>query len=43
MNIEVKIDENYAEPKILIYTNKMDEKLSNIIDNIFNISQSIQR
>lgn len=39
MNIEVKIDENYAEPKILIYSNKVDEKLSNIIDNISNISQ----
>ena len=39
MNIEVKIDENYAETKILIYTNKMDEKLSNIIDNISNISK----
>lgn len=38
MDIEVKIDETYTTPKILIYTNKIDKDLSIIIDNISNNS-----
>lgn len=36
MDIEVKIDEKYTEPKVIIYTNKIDEKISNIMNVISN-------
>lgn len=39
MNIEVKIDEKYDNPKIVIYTNKVDAEISNIIDGISSINQ----
>ena len=39
MDIEVKIDEKYDNPKIVIYTNKVDEEISNIIDGISSINQ----
>lgn len=38
MDIEVKIDENYTTPKIVIYTNKINKELSHIIDGISNIN-----
>ena len=34
MDIEVKVDENYTTPKIIIYTNKINKNLSNIIDGL---------
>ena len=34
MDIEIKIDEKFSEPKIVIYTKQMDKDLSEIIDNI---------
>ena len=39
MDIEVKIDEKYDSPKIVIYTNKVDTEISNIIDDISSINQ----
>lgn len=39
MDIEVKIDEKYNNPKIVIYTNKVDSEISNIIDGISSINQ----
>lgn len=38
MDIEVKVDESYITPKIVIYTNKINTELSNIIDGISNIN-----
>lgn len=38
MDIEIKVDENYTTPKVIIYTNKINNELSNIIDNISNIN-----
>lgn len=34
MDIEIKIDEKFSEPKIVIYAKQMDKNLSEIIDNI---------
>ena len=34
MDIEIKIDEKFSEPKIVIYTKQMNQDLSEIIDNI---------
>ena len=39
MDIEVKIDEKYDNPKIIIYTDKIDTEISNIIDGISSINQ----
>ena len=39
MDIEVKIDEKYDKPKIVIYANKVDSEISNIIDGISSINQ----
>lgn len=39
MDIEIKVDEKYTESKIVIYTNKVDEEISNIIDGISSINQ----
>ena len=33
MDIEIKIDEKFSEPKIVIYTKQMNQDLSEIIDN----------
>lgn len=38
MEIEVKVDEIYTTPKIIIYTNKINKELSDIIDGMSNIS-----
>ena len=34
MDIEIKIDEQISEPKIVIYAKQIDKDLSEIIDNI---------
>lgn len=34
MKVEVKLDPNYTETKIEIYTNKIDEELSNLIKQL---------
>lgn len=39
MNVEVKIDENYQSPQIVIYTNKMSNELSIILEQISGIVQ----
>ena len=39
MDIEIKVDEKYAESKIIICTNKINEEITNIIDSISSISQ----
>ncbi len=39
MDIEVKIDEKYDNPKIVIYASKIDTEISNIIDGISSINQ----
>ena len=39
MDIEIKIDKNLSEPRIVIYTNQMNNELSQIIDNISIINQ----
>lgn len=38
MNVEVKIDENYQTPQIVIYTNKMTNELSIILEQISSIA-----
>lgn len=38
MEVEIKVDEKYTESKIIIYTNKLDEEVNNIIDGIFSIN-----
>lgn len=37
MDIEVKIDKNYTTPKLIVYTSKITEDISNTIDTINNI------
>lgn len=39
MDIEIKVDEKYAESKLIIYTNKVNEEIKNIIDGISSINQ----
>ena len=39
MNIEVKIDENYITPQIIILSNKMTDEVSNIINKLSSITQ----
>lgn len=34
MNIEIKIDENCTETKLMIYTNKVNDEISNIVDTL---------
>lgn len=41
MNVEVKIDENCNVTKIVIYTNKVNKEISNIIDSISNIDAKV--
>ena len=38
MEVEIKVDEKYTESKIIIYTNKLDEEVNNIIDGISSIN-----
>lgn len=40
MEIEVKVDKNY-NPKIVIYTDEINNEISNIIDEILSINQKI--
>ncbi len=37
MNIEVKIDENCVEPKVIIHTNQMNKEISDLMERISNI------
>lgn len=39
MDIEIKVDENNKEPKIVIYTNQMNDNITSIIDGISAINQ----
>ena len=39
MDIEIKVDEQYTESKIIIYTNQVTEEITNIIDGISSINQ----
>lgn len=39
MNIEIKVDEKYTESKVIIYTNKINEEITSIIDSISTINQ----
>ena len=39
MNIEVKIDENYITPQIIILSNKMTDEVSTIINKLSSITQ----
>lgn len=39
MDIEIKVDEKYTESKIVIYTNQVNEEITNIIDSISSINQ----
>ncbi len=41
MDIEIKVDKTYNEPKIVIYTNEIDKEISNLIDGISSINQKI--
>ena len=41
MNIELKIDEKYKNTTLVVYTDKVDEEISNIIDTISNIEKKI--
>lgn len=41
MDIEIKLDKKYTNPKIIIYAEKLDENLSCIIDNISKLNQQI--
>lgn len=34
MKVEIKIDEKYIEPNIIIYTNEVNENISKIVDKI---------
>lgn len=34
MNIEIKVDSKYIEPKLVVYTNEITEDLKKIIENI---------
>ena len=38
MDIEVKIDKNYNNPKIIIYVDKVTEQISNIIDRLSTVN-----
>ena len=38
MDIEIKVDEKYTESKIIIYTNKINEEITNIMDGLSFIS-----
>lgn len=37
MDIEIKMNENYTTPKVVIYTDKISKEISNIIDDISSI------
>ncbi len=39
MDIEIKVDEKYTDSKIIIYTNQVNEEITNIIDGISSINQ----
>ena len=39
MDIEIKLDEKYSEPKIIIYAKQVDKNISELIDNLSIINQ----
>lgn len=39
MDIEIKLDEKYSNSKIIIYTNKMNEEISNILETFYSINK----
>ena len=41
MDIEIKVDENYENPKVVIYTKQVDKNVSDIIDSISNVNQEV--
>ncbi len=41
MDVEIKVDEKYVNPKIVIYTNQINKNISSIIDNISTIDEHI--
>lgn len=41
MDIEIKIDEKYNNPKIVIFTNKLTDEISNIYDELSNIDKKV--
>lgn len=41
MKVELQIDEKYEETKVVIYTNKNDENISDIVDYVLNKSEKI--
>lgn len=34
MDVEIKIDQNYNKPKIIIYTNEITDEINNFINNV---------
>lgn len=38
MDIEIKLSEEYSSTKVVVYTNKMTEKISNLVDVITKIT-----
>ena len=41
MDIEIKIDEKYTNPKIVIFTNELTKEISNIFDDLSSIDKKI--
>lgn len=41
MQIEIKLDENYREPKIIIMTDKMTDEVNDIVKKTFRRTASI--
>ena len=41
MDIEIKVDEKYENPKVVIYTKQVDKNVSDIIDSISNVNQEV--
>lgn len=41
MKIEIKIDKEYNEPKVIIYTNEVNNEINKIIDGISSINNKI--
>ena len=41
MEIEIKIDKEYNEPKVIIYTNEVNNEINKIIDGISSINNKI--
>lgn len=39
LDIEVKIDEKYKDPKIVVYTNELNENINNMINKLKSASE----